>query len=321
MSSTQNGDHKKTSDFAHLFELFDQLTSRRGKSGGDDLHSVPVPEDLEPVFRNLVTLVGARTRTQTQTRPKPPGASRGRRKTVSVAGGSGGVLESSDSEEESTPEFPRDGKQYPFTFKMMLHKLYELEEWGKKVKDILEKSQSEYKSLALQHGDEKSSGDSITGCSDVRNDTSTGRRVEFAVERIIPKKTNMNPIKGSGRPRSQTVASTNGNDRMKENDNRNGTGFAGRVSTPRKNATAELGDTRVTKKRCIGRRKSFGEKNDWFYDAAVASREVDEGRGVGTRPSKMDYDENGAVGGRPVIVRRRVLSVATTNPWHVAEHA
>lgn len=40
-----------------------------------------------------------------------------------------------------------NSEYYPFTFKMMLHKLYETEAWGEKVKDMLEKSRSAWKSL------------------------------------------------------------------------------------------------------------------------------------------------------------------------------
>jgi hypothetical protein len=39
------------------------------------------------------------------------------------------------------------GRLYLFTFKFMIHKLYELEEWAEKVKEIVEKSQSQFKPL------------------------------------------------------------------------------------------------------------------------------------------------------------------------------
>ncbi|KAK1224145.1 hypothetical protein PQX77_012949 [Marasmius sp. AFHP31] len=307
MSSTKS----KTSDFAHLFELFDQLTSRRKSTttNNDDSQPVPVPEDLEPVFRNLVTLVKARTRTQL--RPKP--ATRTRRKTVSVAPGSSSANAfDSDSEEEPSSEaFPLDGKQYPFTFKMMLHKLYELEDWGKKVQDVLERSQNEYKPLALQEEDAK------------KKCPTKGRearpRVEFAPETNITKKTAV--AKTMGRPRSHTVASMSG--KMKEHVSRPALGFAGPMSTQAID-TARCEETRAVKKRCIGRRKSLGGKSDWFYDTAVASREVDEGRRFPTmgRSSRMDPEgESSAEGGRPVIVRPRVISIATASPWHSSEHA
>ncbi|KAL0066090.1 hypothetical protein AAF712_006921 [Marasmius tenuissimus] len=307
MSSTKS----KTSDFTHLFELFDQLTSRRKSTttNNDDSQPVPVPEDLEPVFRNLVTLVKARTRTQ----PGPKPATRARRKTVSVAPGSSttNAFDSDSEEVPSSEAFPLDGKQYPFTFKMMLHKLYELEDWGRKVQDVLERSQNEYKPLAVQEGDAKKKG-AVKG-REIRP------RVEFAPETNIPKKTTV--ARTVGRPRSHTVASMSG--KMKEHVSRPGLGFAVPKSTQAIDK-ARSEDTRVVKKRCIGRRKSLGGKSDWFYDAAVASREVDEGRGFPTvgRTSRMNPEaEYSTGGGRPVIVRRRVISVATASPWHSPEHA
>ena len=48
---------------------------------------------------------------------------------------------------DSTNDF-MVGRWYPFTFKMMLHKLYELEEWGKKVKEVLERSRKDFKPLS-----------------------------------------------------------------------------------------------------------------------------------------------------------------------------
>ena len=305
MASTKS---KTSSDFAHLFELFDQLTSRRRDttSNNNDLQSVPVPEDLEPVFRNLVTLVNARTRTQ----PPPKPATRARRKTVSVTPGTANTFDSDSEEETFSRDFPLDGKQYPFTFKMMLHKLYELEEWGKKVQDVLERSQSEYKPLTHQE------------VRDVKKGAVKGRevrpRIEFAPETNVPK--GLAVIKTVGRPRSHTVASMSG--RMKEPVPRPKVGFVAPSSTQVIDKTRRE-DSRAVKKRCIARRKSLGGKNDLVYDAAVASCEVDEGRGFPSmgRRSRMDPGEEFSAGaGRPVIVRRRVISIATTSPWHSAEH-
>jgi hypothetical protein len=303
----------KSSDFAHLFELFDQLASRRARSQGststtiEDLHSVPVPQDLEPVFRNLVTLVDARNRNR---REKP--STRGRRNTVSTTV----AFLDSDDDDDGIVEFPVGGKQYPFTFKMMLHKLYELEEWGKKVKDVLAKSQNDFKSL----NELKESGPSGT----TKKVEPTGRvngegRVRFGLGVDVSSTRKTGAVKG--RPRSHTVADTGG--RVKEAGTPTNLRLMVQDDTPQVKA-----DARPVKKRCIGRRKSItgagsGDQTDWFYDAqaAIASNGEFEGRNA---PRNHEYSERSCgrqEDRRPVVVRRRFHSVAANSPWYVESRA
>ena len=73
----------------------------------------------------------------------------------------------SDSDDEaSCAKFPL-AKRYPFIFRMMLHKLYQLNDWAQKVKDVLERSQVEYKPLAEtavdKGGQEQGSGLGLDG--------------------------------------------------------------------------------------------------------------------------------------------------------------
>lgn len=51
--------------------------------------------------------------------------------------------------DESTKDFSV-GEKYPFTFKLMIHKLYEADQWASKVKDALENSRRQFKPLAEQ---------------------------------------------------------------------------------------------------------------------------------------------------------------------------
>ncbi|KAG7093538.1 hypothetical protein E1B28_007209 [Marasmius oreades] len=353
---------KTTSDFAHLFELFDQLASRRRRRNssivddGVDVRSIPVPKDLEPVFRSLVSLVGTRHHQMCSIGGDGRQSSM-RRKTVSGASTTGNKIGDSDLEPPedgcnmrttARSQFPLDGGEYPFTFKMMLHKLYELEEWGKKVKDVLERSQSEYKSLTLQERDIGDGSDSRKGKSKSHRDgvagsvtTRRGPRIEFAQNVATPSQrrtvalpTAPATMKVLGRPRSHTVAGTNvraGVTRGTEPPHwvMAATRVAPPPPPPPPPAPQEEG-LKAVKKRCIGRRKSLGGKRDWVYDAAVASRaQLDEGRripSVGSQSSlNPDMNKNDGIpnpeGGRLIIVRRRVISVATASPWRSSELA
>jgi hypothetical protein len=191
-----------------------------------------VPEDFAPVVRNLSNLLSTRKVTIAKLRP----VSRPRRNTL------GGPSTSTPT--DSGAAFPL-GKRYPFTFKMMLHKLYDLEEWAKKVKDVVEMSQKQFKPLAERECEERQrEGEGYRG-------TGKGKRVALT------------------RARSHSVMGTR---RTKEG--------AGPPS-PIMRQTRE-NEFRALKKRCIGRRKSVAGsmrdatgvvRGEWIYDAAVSSIE------------------------------------------------
>lgn len=44
-------------------------------------------------------------------------------------------------------EFPSSDSQFPFTFKQMIHTLYDAQTWGDKVMDVIEESKNQFKSL------------------------------------------------------------------------------------------------------------------------------------------------------------------------------
>lgn len=235
---------------------------------------MPVPLDLQPVFRNLASLVGPRdTRHHSLAQPKLGG--RSRRNTVAAANVPSQSDTDSDSDsddEESVAKFPL-GKQYAFTFKMMLHKLYELEEWGKKVQQVLENSQSEFQSLADAEGRKQKE------VKEEEREAGKGDgRVRFAagVNTGGRRKGNA-PMT---RPRSVSVSGTML--KVKDSPTRDA-----RMQQPRIKFAEPRDDIRVVKKRCVGRRKSLngltgdgiGKIGGWVYDSAIASI---EGTGQGS---------------------------------------
>jgi hypothetical protein len=187
-----------------------------------------------------------------------------------------------DTDVESTT-FPL-GRQFPFTFKMMLHKLYELDDWGKKVREVLDKSQSEFKSLAESEemfsrrrdgaGQPTSDGrvqlkGAVGGFGGKRSSVAMGRRRSCSVGGSIL-------TKDFSATKEQRVQLSN------------------QALTPNPQS-----DVRALKKRCVGRRKSVnklgnggvGVPGGWVYDAAISSLEAKDS-----------------------IRRRRVSSVAL-NSW------
>jgi hypothetical protein len=253
---------EKTAEFARLFNLFERLASRRAITADtgtilDDVRSLPVPADLAPVFKNLATIVGTRTSTR-DTSPHPGG--RPRRNTVAVSNKdlakTASDMDTDDEEcddEASLAKFPL-GKQYPFTFKLMLHKLYQLDDWAKKVKDVLERSQLDYKPLAEQVEPKKNENN-----------------MDVVVEKDGHVRFQPGVITGGGRRGSLAVRPRS-----------HSTAGVGRQPEPKSPRGVEgMNEARALKKRCVGRRKSMTEQlaaesgrlGGWIYDAAVSSVE------------------------------------------------
>lgn len=323
-----NTPNSRTAEFARLFDLFERLASlrprtRSGESSTnatDDIH-MPVPPELAPVVHSLATIVG--TRKHRVNEQRSPFGGRPRSKTLAAPRVPGSEIDESD-DEESLAKFPV-GKQYPFTFKMMLHKLYELEEWANKVKEVLERSQIQYKPLAERD----------QGIEDVEVAVKSDGHVRFrpGVARAGNKKGSP-PL---ARPRSHSVATplAKGRDSL-----------AHAVQQPRTKGANQRDDVRALKKRCVGRRKSMSEPigevgrmgGGWVYDAAISSvgtaLDVRAGRprsgertlddeGENMRGTACRGDSEAALGpwSEPEVPgakdfakrRRRVLSVASAN--------
>ncbi|CAK5274047.1 unnamed protein product [Mycena citricolor] len=230
----------KNAEFAKLFDLFEMLATRRSRRAvpsdvADDARVIQVPAELEPVFRNLSNVV--------------PPRGRPRRNTVAALGRT--VIPEYDSEDEegdveSVAKFPL-GKTYTFTFKMMIHKLYQVDEWAAKVRDVLKQSKLEYKPLAeVEPRVKHASPAKVT----------SDNRIHFKLDpptrdKKIHNSARRNSLASSSRPPSYSAK------------------LSGAVGA----------DGPATKKRCIARRKSLsgplsptamGDPG-WIYDARVSA--------------------------------------------------
>jgi hypothetical protein len=302
---------EKTAEFAKLFDLFEMLANRRSRIAAtgstlDDTRAIPIPADLESVFRSLATTV-------VPLRQSP--SNRSHRNTVAALGRTtegDGDGDSDDSDVESVAKFPL-GRTYTFTFKMMIHKLYQVDEWAQKVRDVLKKSQIEYKPLAEREEVKK-----------VETDASpvAAGRVHFKAEVTVGGKKTI-PLAPS-RARSHSIAAPS-----KITANVRAPSAALTV------ATTVQDDVRAVKKRCIGRRKSvsgplspaspIGE--GWIYDAAISSAEICERIPVEctttftpvTRP-RPRYQSLQTGSRKMGFGPRRIVSAITTNDG-VAVHS
>jgi hypothetical protein len=262
----------KTLEFARLFELFERLTSRKTHdashhddnitSGMDDARSVP--PDLAPVVKSLAAIMGTR-KVQDEARQKRRAAAR----THNNAGTSAshdmmdGEMDGEEGyeDEESLAKFPL-GTRYPFTFRLMLHKLYQLDDWAQKVKEVLERSQIEFKSLAEQD-------------MEVEKVERPRKKSEGHVhfKQGVASGGNRKP---ATRPRSHSVAVDGKGGEKREK------GPISPLKSPKRYREPPPEESRAVKKRCVGRRKSVSGpistepgriKGVWVYDAAVSSIE------------------------------------------------
>jgi hypothetical protein len=109
-------------EFANFFDLLVRLASKENRK------DFWVPRDLTPLLQKLETALSDQEFTAI---PSTTNSRHYRRK--SLADG-------------DVAKFPL-AEEYPFTFKLMIHKLYDMDEWAKKVREAVEESQSHYKPL------------------------------------------------------------------------------------------------------------------------------------------------------------------------------
>ncbi|GLB43352.1 hypothetical protein LshimejAT787_1302530 [Lyophyllum shimeji] len=296
----------KTAEFARLFDLFERLASRKPRTctdenNMDDVRSMPVPADLAPVVNSLASLVGAR-KYEASTKQKKKAGGRTRRNTIAASSRNTHDMNSDDEDEESLAKFPL-GKKYPFTFKLMLHKLYQLDDWAQKVKDVLEKSQMEYKPLHERVEEKRPAKD-----QEEEEPKKQDGRVHFKTGAVPGSR------RPTVRPRSHSVVALGkGRDVIPPNHS---------PKSPRPRAPVKE-DIRVVKKRCVGRRKSLSGPlssemgrigGGWVYDAAVASAEF-AGRREATERSGVQTQKYPSMGVRPNQVGgKRRVSLGTPSP-------
>ena len=165
-------------------------------------------------------------------------------------------------------QFPLGVKRYPFTFKLLLHKLYDLEDWAAKVQEVLATSQEQFRSLnSSSPSSSSSSSDSSDG---PRSPSSPG--VTFTSPLFD---TPSSPLESppARRRRAQSVLKTKINDNV-------GPGIIAKPPQP----------SRAVKRRIVNRRRStnglgIGKLGEWMYDAAVSSIDADnvDARGHGSQ--------------------------------------
>lgn len=268
-----SGSDAKRAEIARLFDLFERLASRhpRATQGGNDATmddaTVITPDELNPVLQKLSTIVSAR---DTGTRP--------RRNTVaSMLSPTGSDMtisddSSDDDDEESLAKFPlADKKKYPFTFRLMVHKLYKKDDWARTIKEMLEKSKNEFMSLA----DKEAAMQAKEKEQENQPPEGNSSAVRFKVVPVLAGGRRGSTTAGVRR-RSYSVAGVGSKSYVA-------------VSPLTKSAGAgEQHEVRALKKRCIGRRKSMGgplnastevttdtskSRETWVYNATVSSTE------------------------------------------------
>ena len=164
--------------------------------------------------------------------------------------------------------FPLGVKRYPFTFKLLLHKLYDLEDWAAKVQEVLAASQEQFRSLNSTPS--SSGGDSIS--DGARSPSSPG--VTFTSPLFGEPSSPLEPSP-TRRRRAQSVLKTKANEVI----SRSGPGVTARPPQP----------SRAVKRRIVNRRRStnglgIGKLGEWMYDAAVSSIDAEnvDARGHGS---------------------------------------
>lgn len=155
-------------------------------------------------------------------------------------------------------KFPLRVKRYPFTFKLLLHKLYDLEDWAAKVQDVLAASQEQFRSLDSTPAN-SSSGNGGGDGSGARSPSSPGVTFTSSLFGTASSPLESPPTR---RRRTQSISRTKANDIA----TRSGPNATSRPPQP----------SRAIKKRIVNRRRSviglgIGKMGEWMYDAAVSS--------------------------------------------------
>ncbi|KAI0028318.1 hypothetical protein K488DRAFT_73853 [Vararia minispora EC-137] len=112
-----------------------------------------IPRDLAPLAKNLAVVLRGTPREEMQNAPEAlfsrPSTPRQRSKTIATPTASYTAPAWSPAV-SMTPRsrFPLQAKNYVFTFKLYLHKLYDVSDWRNKVGALLAESQARYRPLA-----------------------------------------------------------------------------------------------------------------------------------------------------------------------------
>jgi hypothetical protein len=150
-----------TAEFRRLLYFFQKLQEPRprvlarkeaekeNQVAGEPDGPEPIPRDLAPLVKNLSKIIGpaadkAEAREARIARAAPPATpARQRSKTIATTS-----LRAPPPTPTTPSRFPLQAANYPFTFKLMLHKLYDPKDWLSKVGALLADSQARYRPLA-----------------------------------------------------------------------------------------------------------------------------------------------------------------------------
>ncbi|KAI0251403.1 hypothetical protein BJV78DRAFT_470261 [Lactifluus subvellereus] len=285
-TTTRTTPYEKSAEFARLYYFFEKLTQPRSCGKSPNREWTPreaaaddtVPEDIAPLLKNLSAILTKdepvhgdaleATFATTTTSPPPSthaapdshaSTTRPRRNTVagSSTPQSAQPSRAVGQDHGVQARFPLREKCYPFTFKLLLHKLYDLEDWAAKVQQVLAASQEQFRSL-------NAAPRPVTGDGAPRSPGSpTGGTTTFSGSLFgTPPPILESPTR---RQRALSVAS-----KTKANDGaRSGLAVA-RPPQP----------SRAVKKRIVNRRRSTSglgveKKGEWMYDAAVSSVDME----------------------------------------------
>ncbi|KAG6874696.1 hypothetical protein C0992_006938 [Termitomyces sp. T32_za158] len=297
----------KTAEFVRLLNFFERLASYKSRSHTstdddhdaniDEMDPVPFPADLAPVVNSLANLVNNRVHNTDARQHKTVG--RKRSHTIATASCSHTDFDLCNSDQESVAKFPL-GKKYTFTFRLMLHKLYQIDDWRQKVKEVLERSQNDYKPLS----ETIAAAEAKRRTEHERKNRKQDGRVHFKTG------TPASSRKPGVRPRANSTLAL---EKIKER--RSSIIHLKSPKSPTmtmKSCPPADEDLRVLKKRCVGRRKSLSGPlsneggrigGNWIYDAEVSAAEIAK-RGEAPSYQGMEFGYN------PQQLGNAVLGVA-----------
>lgn len=251
----------KKAEFAKFFERLINRASRKDHASmpPETRRTSAAPADLTlPTIQNHCST--ARSKDTPQQETKNPRCAGLRSGTVTCPG-----LTADDTISVDLTHKFAVGRWYPFTFKMMLHKVYELEEWGEKIKEVLDRSKKDFKPLSEVNWEKKASADARPQ-----------GQVQFKLKQPeVRARTNSIPIPGGvAHTRSDPFL---GNVPIEQTHRL--------IATQDAFASPKIDDgARIVKKRCVGRDKIFtgsagiGEvkpQNTWVYKGSAMRQAVD----------------------------------------------
>ncbi|VDC03376.1 unnamed protein product [Peniophora sp. CBMAI 1063] len=305
-SSIASTNRADTAEFRRLMYFFQKLQEPRPRvlarraqqhpspeeteeASDDESDPVVMPRDLAPLVQNLATILERNPSATDDTfalPSRPTAPARPRSKTIAA----------SPPRTTSKKDGSFGGKNFQFTFKMLLHKLYNAEDWASKVGALLADSQARFRPLT----DTPPTPPPATSAFPTHN---TPRR--RAISQSRGGKYGTIGI-GLGRPTGQMGAAP---------DNANG---AARTTEP------------ALKRRIVNRRRSAAEPelgkmnvqtSGWVYEAEVSRRQLGPQESIRRRKrvvSSVAYSEEQKEARRvsgdisPMLKRERAVQFADT---------